>query len=98
MIAHNGKAALWSRFCEAHRIAERAVPLFESTGGVVKLAQWGGDGRPTLARSPAMEAMLIGLAERLVALGNAPDATAQGILYMMLWRDGELVTPLYVGR
>lgn len=91
------KRALWDAFCAAHGIAEAGVPLFAAdTDGAVEVFAHGRDGRPLLRRSAAMEAMVVGTVERVLA---AEPGEAEGVLYLMhRLDDAGRVVPLYVGR
>jgi hypothetical protein len=91
------KQALWNAFCFAHGIAATGVPLFATDpNGVVEVFTHGRDGRPMLRRSAAMEELLAGTAERVLA---APHGEAEGVLYLMHRLDAAgHVVPLYVGK
>jgi hypothetical protein len=89
------KLGLWQSFCDRHEIAGSAVPLFETQGGCVVTRAQGHDHRLILARSAAMEALVVREVRRVLAEGSR----FEGVLYMMLWKgERGLVEPLYVGR
>ena len=93
----SAKRALWDAFCAAHGIAEAGVPLFMADpGGAVEVFAYGRDRRPMLRRSAAMEVMVIGTVERVLA---AAPGEAEGVLYLMHRLDeaGRVVPP-YLGK
>jgi hypothetical protein len=93
------KFRLWDDFATAHHIREAGVPLFATTvDGRTVSAPFGPDKRLVLQRSAEMEDMLIAQAERVVQGLSAGDEDLEGVLYMMHWRDGERIVPLYIGR
>src|SRR3954471_8672726 len=53
------KLAIWDDFCREHHVLERSAPLFAGSGGEVATLPRGNGGRPVLARSPEMEALVI---------------------------------------
>ena len=73
------------------------MPLFAAApDGAVEVSPYGRDGRPVLRRSAAMEAMVVGAVQAVLA---AAPAEAEGLLYMMHRLDGGgRVVPLYVGK
>jgi hypothetical protein len=91
------KQALWNTFCAIHGIAATGVPLFAAdTEGMVEVFGHGQGGRPMLRRSAAMEELLAGTVERVLA---APHGDAEGVLYLMHRLDvAGHVVPLYVGK
>jgi hypothetical protein len=89
------KLALWDRFCSAHGIQHAGVPLFAcDDGGRIACEPFGKDGRSILRRSPDMEALIV----REVRKTLSRDTRNEGLLYMMHWRDGGRIVPLYIGR
>lgn len=95
--ASTAKRALWDAFCTAHGIAETGVPLFAADpDGAVEVFAYGLDRRPVLRRSAAMEALLAGTVERVLA---ASPGEAEGVLYLMHRLDAAgRVVPLYAGK
>jgi hypothetical protein len=88
------KLGLWDAFCRHHAIVDTAVPLFAEDEGLVITNAYGHDHRILLKRSTEMEALVI----REVSKVIAPTSTSDGLLYMMIWLDGRLVLPLYIGK
>ena len=88
------KLGLWDAFCTYHTIANVAVPLFAQANGTVVTSAHGHDHRVLLRRSHAMEALVI----REVSNVLTPTSDSDGLLYMMLWLDGRIVLPLYIGK
>ena len=91
------KQALWDEFCQAHHIADAGVPLFSATpDGAVEVFAHGRDRRVMLRRSAAMEDLLIGTVEQVLA---ADAAAVEGVLYLMHRLDAAgRIVPLYVGK
>jgi hypothetical protein len=85
----SAKQALW--------LAEAGVPLFVAApDGVVEVFGHGRSAVPMLRRSTAMEELLAGTVERVLA---APDGSSEGVLYLMHRLDAAgQVVPLYVGK
>lgn len=89
------KLALWQTFCDRHAIVRTSVPLFEVEGARVVTREQGHDHRLILARSRAMEDLVVREVHRVLDVGSP----FEGILYLMFWPgDGGLVEPLYIGR
>jgi hypothetical protein len=88
------KLSLWQKFCERHVVAGAAVPLFETEGGCVVTRAQGHDHRLILTRSKTMESLVVREVQRVLDVGSP----FEGILYIMLWKDGDVVEPLYIGR
>jgi hypothetical protein len=96
-MTSDAKHQLWRDFSRRHGVADRSVALFAaSASGEVDTIGYGQDQRRVLRRSPAMEDVLASEAERCLSdAGRSLD----GVLYMMLRRDGEGgLTPLYIGK
>lgn len=91
------KQALWNEFCRAHHIADAGVPLFSVTpDGMVEVFAHGRDRRLMLRRSAAMEDLLIGTVEQVLA---AEAAAVEGVLYLMLRLNAAgRIVPLYIGK
>ena len=80
MPERGSKQALWDAFCIAHDVAAMGVPLLAADPeGVVEVFGHGQDGRPMLRRSAAMEELLAGTVERVLAVSHAE---AEGVLYL----------------
>ena len=95
----SAKLQLWDAFCSSHAIAERAVPLFATDeAGRAHSTPFGTDRRLILARSPEMHELLASEVERTLADSSSGAAAWEGVLYMMHWREGERIIPLYIGR
>jgi hypothetical protein len=92
--SESAKLGLWDAFCTHHALADSAVPLFAESGGTVVTSAHRHDHRVLLRRSDAMEAFVI----REVSSVLAPTSSSDGVLYLMLWLDGRLVLPLYIGK
>lgn len=93
------RLGLWSAFCAAHQVDRDGVPLFAvDDAGRVVTAPFGSDGRPVLARAEAMEAMVLREVRRIVESPVTGPERLEGLLYLMFWRDGGRVVPLYIGR
>src|SRR4051794_14626674 len=98
MSESTAKLSLWEKFCASHRIAETAVPLFAEDGGIVRTTHWGRDQREVLVRSTEMERKILEAAAELTLAHAESPILAEGILYMMLWRECQQVLPLYIGK
>ena len=93
------KREIWDRFCVEHSIADQAVPLFQSTGGVVKTFMHGeGEGRCLVRRSEEMEALIVREVTRVLEDYDSGSDLFEGLIYMMFHRVGHEVIPLYIGK
>jgi hypothetical protein len=92
------KLAIWDGFCREHRILERSAPLFAESGGAVALFPRGNGGRPVLARSPEMEALVVSETRKVLDDYSSGAGEYEGLIYMMFWPEGGRVLPLYVGK
>jgi hypothetical protein len=92
---------IWSDWCEIHRIAGTAVPLFAADGeGRVKTQTIGRTNRrEVLRRHPLMEELILRETDKLVSDWNRNEHRYDGIIYLMLRQDTPSeVTPLYIGK
>lgn len=89
---------IWNAFCSRFRIAEDAVPLFDTVAQEVTTRPFGRDNRSVLKRSASTDAMLNGLHRQLTADFDSGTNKTDGLLYFMFWlREGSVI-PLYIGR
>ena len=87
-------ASLWSRYCDAHRIAATSVPLFDADAAGVVRQRVTPSGRGFLVRSPAMEARVEAATREVFA-----SPAADGLLYLMHTLDASGGgVPLYAGK
>ena len=96
--SENVKSHLWDPFTSSHGIAETCVPLFDVTGGYVTAMPYGKNNRLILKRSDEMESLMRGLGRQLIKEHRESRVGHDGILYLMLRRDGDRVVPLYIGK
>lgn len=94
----DAKIKLWKRFTDAHKVAERSVPLFDMKDGQVTVMPYGRDDRLVLKRSTQMEALMRDLGNQLIKEHQDSRVTHDGILYMMLSRRDGGIEPLYIGK
>ena len=92
------KLKLWNDFTQAHQIEGQVVPLFDNQDGQVTVMPYGRNGRLVLKRLNEMEALIRGLGNQLIEQHGNSQVTHDGILYMMLARNGESLQPLYIGK
>lgn len=92
------KLAFWDDFCREHRVLEKAVPLFALSNSVVSVRNVGKNSRPVLRRSPEMEALVISETKKVLLDYETAAGEYEGLIYMMLWRGGRRVIPLYIGK
>ena len=77
---------------------ERSAPLFATGGESVAVRPRGIAARPDIARCPEMEALVISETKKVLADYSSRAGEYEGLIYMMLWPEGERVLPLYVGK
>lgn len=94
----NSKIRLWNHFCQENKIFEEGVPLFETNGLTVFVFPYGQNGRMVLKRSEQMDNLVISEVNKVIDDFNAGTNRYEGLLYMMFWRDGDRVLPLYIGK
>jgi hypothetical protein len=92
------RITFWTRFCLDHEIAERAVPLFALSDDHVSVQPYGLDQRLILQRSTQMESLVITEVQKVVQDFAARTEEFEGLIYMMFWKDGNLILPLYIGK
>jgi hypothetical protein len=92
------KLAIWDAFCREHRILECSVPLFAADGSAVTVRPLGIGGRPVLARSPEMEALVIAETNKVLADFASGAGEYEGLIYMMQWSVDGRAVPLYVSK
>ncbi len=92
------KEKIWNDFCLKNRVFDGAVPLFEESSGLVQTFQYGKNKRTLLKRSEDMEALVSNEVKRLTDDFEARTNLYEGIIYMMFWKDGESIVPLYIGK
>jgi hypothetical protein len=83
---------------QAHQVHEQSVPLFATQEGNVVVINYGANSRKVLKRSDEMEQHLRKLGTQLIAEHKEGKSVHDGILYMMLAREGETLVPLYIGK
>ena len=92
------KLNLWETFTQNHEIDTSCVPLFDITEGHVNTLRYGRDKRPVLKRSSEMNNLMRSLGGELIREHDQSQVVHDGILYMMLKRDQDLIVPLYIGK
>jgi len=97
-VSEAEKLDLWNLFVAAHNVHEQSVPLFEMQEGNVVVINYGANSRKVLKRSDEMEQLLRKLGTQLIAEHKEGKSVHDGILYMMLAREGETLVPLYIGK
>lgn len=97
-ITAPSKLPVWKSFVEAHQVHEQSVPLFATQDGNVVVMNYGANSRKVLKRSDEMEQHLRKLGTQLIAEHKEGKSVHDGILYMMLAREGETLVPLYIGK
>jgi hypothetical protein len=98
LTRHSGRLSVWNNFCREHEVDARSVPLFEASGGRVSIHRYGVDNRLVLKRSSDMESLVIHEVEKVINDYNAEKREYDGVIYMMLWKDSDLIIPLYIGK
>jgi hypothetical protein len=89
---------LWDEFCAEHQILEASVPLFETSGQVVKTAAFGQNQRLLLCRSSEMESLVIQEVNKVLLDFHFGNTEYEGLIYMMFWRGEQQAIPLYIGK
>lgn len=74
------------------------MPLFGANGESVAVRPLGIGGRPVLARSSEMEALIVSETRKVLTDYASGAGEYEGLIYMMLWPDGGRALPLYVGK
>ena len=91
------KLAIWDSFRRGRRVLERSAPLFAEVGGVVAVLPRVNGRPPVLARSPAMEALLISETCKVLDDYASGAGNYEGLVYMMFWpEECGRALPLYV--
>lgn len=93
--------AVWMKFCHRLGVIEQCVPLFDADeSGVVARRAIGRreTARPVLARSPAMESLVLAEVGKLVEDWKHRSRRYDGLLYIMGWRQNDQFVPLYIGK
>jgi hypothetical protein len=83
------KLAIWDAFCREHEVLERSVPLFAAKGNTISTLPRGNAGRPVLARSPEMNALVISETNKVLRDYESGAGEYEGLIYMMLWPKGD---------
>ena len=78
-------------------MAESAVPLFDESDGRVKVRPVGRSQRPTLYRSPAMEALVRSEVDAIIE-DHREHGNLDGLIYMMGTKRPDHFLPLYIGK
>jgi len=98
---HRSRLELWNSFCQAYRVAEDSVPLFECVEHYFVQTKGVGKSRPRkgLRRSAAMEALMRREAKTVVDDHKNNTGRYDGIIYIMHTRatDG-IIIPRYIGK
>lgn len=97
-VSDPAKLDLWKAFVASHSVHEQSVPLFDSQDGAVVVVNYGSNDRKVLKRSDEMESLLRRLGAQLIAEHKQGEFIHDGILYMMLAREGATLVPLYIGK
>ena len=97
-VSDPAKLDLWNTFVTAHNVHEQSVPLFATQDGNVVVMNYGANSRKVLKRSDEMEQHLRKLGTQLIAEHKEGKSVHDGILYLMLAREGETLVPLYIGK
>ncbi|AMV35362.1 hypothetical protein VN12_24950 [Pirellula sp. SH-Sr6A] len=97
-VSEPAKLDLWNTFVTAHQVHDQSVPLFAMQDGNVVVMNYGSNKRKVLKRSDEMEQRLRKLGTQLIAEHKEGKSVHDGILYMMLAREGETLVPLYIGK
>ena len=95
---NSAKTRLWTDFAIQHRLAEDSVPLFDLNHDQVNVMPYGRNSRLVLKRSAEMDSLMRAHGRQLIQEHDQSKVIHDGILYMMLKRDGERVAPLYIGK
>lgn len=100
MIGHDSALRIWNTFCDRFAVVKECVPLFDSsTAGLVQTRVIGRTSpRPVLARSAAMEAMVLTETDKLVADWRAGQHSLDGLIYFMGFKQQGTFMPLYIGK
>lgn len=98
--AQDNAVKVWDRFCRRFGVVENSVPLFAvDQDGVVAQREIGrGNKRSVLARSPAMETLVLAETAKLVADWEAKTRLYEGLIYCVGWRDDARFVPLNIGK
>src|SRR5258708_8879587 len=98
---HRSRLELWNSFCQAYRVGEDSVPLFECDEHHFVQTNEVGKSRPrkVLRRSTAMEALMRREAKTVVDDHKNNTGLYDGIIYIMHTRttDG-IIVPRYIGK
>jgi hypothetical protein len=92
------KDKIWNAFCLKNKVLGKSVPLFEESSGLVHTFQYGNNRRTLLKRSESMETLVSNEVKKLTDDFEAGTNLYEGIIYMMFWKDGESIVPLYIGK
>jgi hypothetical protein len=92
------KLAFWNSFCEEHDILDKGVPLFQCVGDKVDVFPYGNNHRIILKRSQEMETLVVNEVEKVISDFKVGSNTYEGLVYLMFWKEGNGVVPLYIGK
>jgi len=98
MYTDKKRLDLWNHFCAAHGVLEGAVPLFECDGPYVSAFPYGKNHRLILKRSDQMDSLVIREVEKVISDFKRNGDEYEGLIYMMLWKEGHSIIPLYIGK
>ncbi|GAA4717669.1 hypothetical protein [Brevibacillus fulvus] len=92
------KLDLWNDFCSRFSILDNAVPLFDTEGLTVNIVNKGSNGRNVLKRSERMKSLIINEVNKIEADYKNGTQLYEGLIYIMFWKEGDNVIPLYIGK
>jgi hypothetical protein len=92
------KKAIWDDFCSRYNIASNGVPLYETENNIVITFPYGINGRQMLKRSSEMDALIVNEVSKVIGDYASGKNEYEGLVYMMYWKDGSDVIPLYIGK
>ena len=97
-IQPHTKKAGWDDFCSRFNIASKGVFLFETDNYLVSTFPYGINGRQMLKRSSEMDSLVVNEVSKVIADYASKKNEYEGLVYMMYWKEGNDVIPLYIGK
>jgi len=91
------RKSIWLEFCARYGV-DNDVPLFRSCGLVVETAPLGRAKLPVLARSEAMESMMLREVGKVLEDFKTGHDRYEGLIYCMYERQKGAPAPLYIGK
>ena len=92
------RSQIWKDFCAVHAIDKYGVHLFETSNGIVQTKRYGVDQRLILKRSIEMESVVIDQVSLVLEDYIKSNGVYDGLIYMMYWKDNQIIIPLYIGK